>query len=70
VTPSSQRPRGHPYMESYEREIAFFGEVVADREEMPPLEEQLALARAVLAITRSAQEGRETRVESRAEAPA
>jgi predicted dehydrogenase len=69
VTPPSQRPRGHPYMESYEREIAFFGEVVAGREDMPPLEEQLALARAVEAIARSAQEGREVRaVERPAEA--
>ena len=65
VTPSTQRPRGHPFMESYEREIAFFGEVVAGREDMPPLEEQLALARAVEAIARSAQEGREARVAER-----
>jgi predicted dehydrogenase len=62
VTPTSQRPRGHPYLESYEREIAFFGEVAAGREDMPPLEEQLALARAVEAIGRSAREGREARV--------
>lgn len=62
VTPPSQRPRGHPYMESYEREIAFFGEVVAGREDMPPIEEQLALARAVEAIARSAQQGRESQV--------
>ncbi len=70
VTPASSRPRGHPYMESYEREIAYFGEVVAGREEMPPLEEQLALARAVEAVTRSAREGREAEVERAAGAPA
>lgn len=63
VTPTSRRPRDHPYLESYEREIAFFAEVVAGREEMPPLEEQLALARAVEAIARSAEEGREAEVE-------
>lgn len=63
VTPQSQRPRGHPYMESYEREIAFFGEVVAGREEMPPLDEMLALTRAIEAIERSAREGREVRMD-------
>jgi predicted dehydrogenase len=62
VTPQAKRPRGHPYMESYEREIAFFGEVVAGREEMPPLEEQLSLARAVEAIERAARKGREASV--------
>ena len=62
VTPPTHRPRGNPYMESYEREIAFFGEVAAGREEMPPLEEMLALARAIEAIQRSAREGREARV--------
>lgn len=70
VTPTSRRPRAHPYIESYEREIAFFGEVVAGREEMPSLDEQLALARAVEAIGRSAQEGREAQVERAAAAPA
>jgi predicted dehydrogenase len=49
-------------MESYEREIAFFGEVVAGREDMPPIEEQLALARAVEAIARSAEQRRESQV--------
>jgi predicted dehydrogenase len=63
ATPPTQRPWGHPYLESYEREIAFFGEVVAGRAAMPRLEEQLALTRAVEAIGRSAQEEREARVE-------
>lgn len=63
VTPQTHRPRGHPYIESYEREIAFFGELAAGREEMPPLEEMLALARAVEAIERAARAGGEARVE-------
>jgi predicted dehydrogenase len=65
VTPPPDRPRGHPYMESYQREIAFFGEVVAAREEMPPLEEQLALAHALEAIERAAHQGREASVAGR-----
>ncbi|MBW3661197.1 MAG: Gfo/Idh/MocA family oxidoreductase [Gemmatimonadetes bacterium] len=59
VTPQSERRMGNIYMESYEREIAYFGEVVAGREETPPLEENLVLARAVEAIRRSAETGRE-----------
>ena len=49
-------------MESYEREIAFFAEVVMGREEAPPLSEQLTLARLLDAIRRSAGEGREVEV--------
>jgi predicted dehydrogenase len=64
VTPQGQPSIGNIYMESYEREIAFFGEVVAGREEAPPLDEQLTLARALAAIQRSAAEGREVTVES------
>ncbi|HUP00209.1 MAG TPA: Gfo/Idh/MocA family oxidoreductase [Gemmatimonadota bacterium] len=59
TTPKGQRRVGNLYMESYEREIAFFAEVVAGREEAPPLAEHLALSRAVAAIRRSADEGRE-----------
>ncbi|MDX1622447.1 MAG: Gfo/Idh/MocA family oxidoreductase [Gemmatimonadota bacterium] len=59
ATPQGQRPTGNLYMESYEREIAFFAEVVAGREEAPPLEEQLVLARALSALERSAETGRE-----------
>jgi predicted dehydrogenase len=63
VTPQGQPSIGNIYMESYEREIAFFGEVAAGREEAPPLDEQLTLARALAAIQRSAGEGREVMVE-------
>jgi predicted dehydrogenase len=49
-------------MESYEREIAFFAELVAGREEAPPLSEQLALARVLDAVRRSAREGREVEI--------
>lgn len=59
VTPQGRRGMGNIYMESYEREIAFFGEVVAGRAEAPPLAEQLLLARIVEAIARSAESGRE-----------
>jgi len=43
VTPAYWRPSRNIYLESYQREIAYFVEVVADREEPPPLEEQLRL---------------------------
>ena len=59
TTPQGQRRPGNLYMESYEREIAFFAEVAAGREEAPPLSEQIALSRTVAAIRRSAEEGRE-----------
>jgi predicted dehydrogenase len=49
-------------MESYEREIAFFAELVAGREEAPPLSEQLSLARVLDAVRRSAREGREVEI--------
>ncbi|CAN5341490.1 MAG: Gfo/Idh/MocA family oxidoreductase [Gemmatimonadetes bacterium] len=62
VTPQAQRRAGNLYKESYEREIAFFAQIVAGREEAPPLAEQRALARAVAAIQRSASEGREVAV--------
>lgn len=63
VTPQGQPSIGNIYMESYEREIAFFGEVVAGREEAPLLDEQLTLARVLAAIQRSAAEGREVNLE-------
>lgn len=59
VTPRSGGPMGNIYMESYEREIAFFAEVVAGREESPSLEEQLSLTRTLSAIRESAEIGRE-----------
>lgn len=62
VTPQARRRAGNLYMESYEREIAFFAEVVAGREKAPPLAEQLVLARTVAAIGRSAESGREVAV--------
>jgi predicted dehydrogenase len=62
VTPTSQRRGRNLYMESYEREIAFFAELVAGREEAPPLSEQLALARVLDAVRRSAREGREVEI--------
>jgi predicted dehydrogenase len=39
------RPSRNVYLESYQRMIAYFVEAVAGREEPPPLEEQLKLAR-------------------------
>ncbi len=42
-TPAHWRPSRNVYLESYQREIAYFVEVVAGREEPPPLEEQLRL---------------------------
>lgn len=62
VTPTSRRRGGNLYMESYEREIAFFAEVVTGREEAPALSEQLALARLLDATRRSAAEGCEVEV--------
>lgn len=62
VTPTSQRRGRNLYIESYEREIAFFAELVAGREEAPPLAEQLTLARVLDAVRRSAREGREVRI--------
>jgi predicted dehydrogenase len=62
VTPDSPRRGRNLYMESYEREIAFFAELVAGREEAPPLSEQLALARVLDAVRRSAREGREVEI--------
>jgi predicted dehydrogenase len=44
VTPAYWRPSRNVYLESYQREIAYFVEVVAGREEPPPPEEQLRLA--------------------------
>ncbi len=44
VTPAYWRPSRNVYLESYQREIAYFVEVVAGREEPPPLDEQLRLA--------------------------
>ncbi len=62
VTPQAQRRMGNIYMESYEREIAFFAEVVSGRAEAPPLDEQLVLAWVIEAIQRSAREEREVRI--------
>lgn len=62
LAPQSQRRAGRLFLESYEREIAFFAEVVAGREEAPPIAEQVALARVVEAIERSAAESREVAV--------
>ena len=62
VTPTSQRRGRNLYMESYEREIAFFAEVTRGREDAPPLSEQLALARLLDAVRMSAEEGREVEV--------
>lgn len=59
VTPRPQRRMANVFMESYEREIAFFAEVASGREEAPPLEENRVLARVLEAIGRSAEEGRE-----------
>lgn len=62
VTPQEQRRMRNIYMESYEREIAFFAEVAGGRAEAPPLSEQLTLARVIEALQRSAREGREVRL--------
>lgn len=63
VTPQSQRRIGNIYMESYERELAFFAGVVAGGEKAPPLTEQRTLARVLDAVRRSADEGREVRLD-------
>lgn len=59
VTPRGRAAMGNLYTGMYEREIAFFGEVAAGREEAPPLEEQVALARVLAAIDESAATSRE-----------
>lgn len=59
VTPQAQRRMGNIFVESYQREIAFFAEVVAGREAAPDLDEQLTLARTIAAVERSAMDGRE-----------
>lgn len=63
VTPQEQPSLGNIYIESYEREIGFFGEVAAGRSPAPPLDEQLTLACAIEAIQRSAALGGEVAVE-------
>ena len=63
VTPQSQRRMGNIYMESYERELAFFAGVVAGSEKAPSLVEQRTLARTLDAVRRSADEGREVRLD-------
>ena len=68
VTPQVQRRIGNIYMESYERELAFFAAVVAGSKTPPPLAEQRTLARTLDAVRLSALEGREVRV-GEAEAP-
>jgi hypothetical protein len=62
VTPQVQRRIGNIYMESYERELAFFAAVVAGSETPPPLGEQRTLARTLDAVRLSAREGREVRI--------
>lgn len=62
ITPEGRPPLRNVYMESYEREIAYFAEVVTGREEPPPLEEHLVLARVLDAVRRSARKGREVSV--------
>ena len=64
VTPQAQRRIGNIYMESYERELAFFTGVVAGREKPPSLLEQRVLARTLDAVRTSADEGREVRLAS------
>jgi predicted dehydrogenase len=44
VTPAYWRPSRNVYLESYQREIAFFVQVLSGVEEPPPLEEHLRLA--------------------------
>jgi len=63
VTPQAQRRIGNIYMESYERELAFFAGVVAGSEKPPPLTEQRTLARTLDAARLSADEGREVRLD-------
>jgi predicted dehydrogenase len=63
VTPQAQRRIGNIYMESYERELAFFTGVAAGREKPPPLAEQRTLARTLDAVRRAADEGREVRLD-------
>ena len=70
VTPAAQRRGRNLYMESYEREIAFFVQVVRNREEAPPLFEQLALAQLIDATRRSAEEEREVEVAPAGATPA
>ena len=53
-TPAYWRPSRNAYLESYQREIAYFVEVVSGREEPPPLEEQVELMRLVGRIEREA----------------
>jgi predicted dehydrogenase len=53
-TPAYWRPSRNAYLESYQREIAYFVEVLAGREEPTPLEEQLELMRLVGRIEREA----------------
>jgi predicted dehydrogenase len=67
VTPQSQRRIGNIYMESYERELAFFTGVVAGREKPPPLSEQRTLARTLDAVRHAAGEGREVRLDEDSE---
>jgi predicted dehydrogenase len=43
-TPPWVRPSPNIYLQSYQRELTYFVEVVADREEAPPLEDHLRLA--------------------------
>jgi len=69
VTPQVQRRIGNIYMESYERELAFFAAVVSGKEKPPPLTEQRTLARTLDAVRLSAREGREVPV-GEADAPA
>ena len=63
VTPDSPRRIGNIYMESYERELAFFVGVVAGVEKPPPLSEQRTLARTLDAIRLAAAERREVRLD-------
>jgi predicted dehydrogenase len=63
VTPESRRRIGNIYMESYERELAFFAAVAAGREKPPPLSEQRTLARTLDAVRFAAAEGREVRLD-------
>ncbi|MBA2565133.1 MAG: Gfo/Idh/MocA family oxidoreductase [Gemmatimonadetes bacterium] len=53
LAPAYARVRRNVYLESYQREIAYFVEVVAGREEAPPLGEQVELARLLEEIQRS-----------------
>ena len=62
MTPQAQRRIGNIYMESYERELAFFTGVAAGREKPPSLIEQRVLARTLDAVRTSADEGREVRL--------